>query len=198
MNDDADAKSRIALGGLGTILAAAGVGVVSPGLKDAVIARLNRSLQLGLYLEAPPWAGLLMIVAGGVLLLTAFVGQSRIERALIRVTEGRGSSIRTFLAIKHVGFAPVVRDIRRGELPADLTRRDIRHLGIDLCLELGASSPQVEAAIAAYCPKQSQRLARVAGAYHAPQIGQQAVRCRVSSGQNLADRNRPFLAKTGT
>ncbi|MBX9898222.1 MAG: SAVED domain-containing protein [Qipengyuania sp.] len=147
MNDDADTRSRIALGGLGSLLAAAGVGILSPGFKDAVLAGLNRWLDLGLYLEAPPWVGALMVLFGGVLLLLAFTGQGRLERAMIRLFDGRGSTIGTFLAVKHVGFAPVVRDIRREELPPDIARRDLRHLQVDLSLELQATPPGLEAAL---------------------------------------------------
>ena len=142
------ALRTIALGTFGGVLAAAGVGIVSPGVKDAVLAGLNHQFRLGLYLEAPPWAGGLMILSGIILLLTAFFGQGRIERALIRLFDGRNSTVGTFLAVKHVGFAPVVRDLRRDELPDGMARRDLRHLDIDLSLELAAAPPQIEAALA--------------------------------------------------
>lgn len=147
MTDDGDKKSRVALGGFGSVLAIAGVGIVSPGFKDAVLAALNRRFNLDLYLNAPPWAGGVMIAIGALLLIVAFFGQGRLERALIRVFDGRGSSIGTFLAIKHVGFAPSVRDLRADELPADLARRDLQHLSVDLSLELAATPPSLEAAL---------------------------------------------------
>lgn len=148
MSDDIDARTRVALATFGGALTAAGIGIVSPGLQDVVLAGLNKRFHLGLYLEAPPWAGALMIACGAIVLLMTFLGQGRLERALVRLFNGRGSSIGTFLAVRHVGFAPAVRHIQQDELPAGMARRDLRHLDLDLSLELGTTPPQVEAALA--------------------------------------------------
>lgn len=49
MADDADAKSRIALGEFGGVLAIAGTGTASPGANHALLAGINRQ-----FMDAPP------------------------------------------------------------------------------------------------------------------------------------------------
>ncbi len=146
MADGEDSKSRRAIGVFGAVTGAAGASILSPGFKDAILSGLNSYFHLHLYLDAPPWAGAALLVVAAVLLLVAFMGQSRIERAFVRVFDGRGSSVGTLLAVKHIGFVPAVRDIQRQELPADLSRRDLRHLLVDLSTDLTTSPPSLEAA----------------------------------------------------
>jgi hypothetical protein len=146
--DDADTWARRTVGGIGVLAAAAGVTIVSPGLKDALLAILNKTFGLGLYLDAPPWMGWLLIAVGFVLLILAYFGQGRVAGGLSRIFDGRDATIGTLVAVKHAGFLPVVRDIRTAELPQDLARRDLRHLNVDLSLELSASPPALETALA--------------------------------------------------
>lgn len=148
MSDDVDKKSRTALVTTGGLLVAAGLGILTPGLKDAFLAGLNKWFRLNLYLDAPPWAGGLLLALGLILLLVAFIGQDRLERGLVRLSNGPGATVGTFLAIKHVGFAPAVRDLRKAELPSGMARRDLRHLEVDVSLELGSAPLQIEAALA--------------------------------------------------
>lgn len=148
MAEDADTKSRVALGFSGGLITTAGVSILSPGFKDALLSLLNTHFKLGLYLDPPPWVGALLISIGVLLLVVSFVGQSRIERAFTWLIGRHRATIGTFLAVKHVGFSPVVRDIRQDELPSDLRRRDLRHQNVDLTPELAGTPPALEAALA--------------------------------------------------
>ena len=146
--DDADTKTRLSLGTIGVLFGVAGVSIVSPGFKDAILSALNRTFDLSLYLDAPPWAGGLLIFVSLFCLTAAFAGQSRLEQGLKWLAAGKASTVGTFLAIKHVGFAPAPRDLKRDELPSQLARRDLQHLTIDLSDELSAVPPLLEAAVA--------------------------------------------------
>ncbi|OBX18934.1 hypothetical protein A9995_10355 [Erythrobacter sp. QSSC1-22B] len=147
MINDPDTKTRIGLLTFGSLFSAASVGIVAPGLKDAFLAALNRQFGLDLYLDAPLWIGVSLILIGLSLLVAAFAGQSRLERVAVRLFDGQGSRVGTFVAIKHLGFAPIVRDILKNELPSGLARRDLRPLVIDQSRELGANPPGLEAAL---------------------------------------------------
>jgi hypothetical protein len=148
MSDGEDFKSRRAIVTFGGVAGVAGVSILLPGLKEAILAGLNSFFHLHLNLDAPPWVGVTLLAVAVVFLSAAFMGQSRIERAFVRVFDRRGSSVGTFLAVKHIGFAPAVRDIQRQELAADLSRRDLRHLHVDLTTDLNTSPPSLEAALA--------------------------------------------------
>jgi len=147
MNDDADSKSRIGLGSIGGLSATTGLSILSPGVKDAILSRVNQIFDLKLYLEVPPWAGAVLLALGVVLLILAFIGQGRLDRASVWIRDGRGASVGTFLAVKHDGFFPLVRKISQDELPSDMRRRDLRHLDIDLSHDLSIDPPALEAAL---------------------------------------------------
>lgn len=136
----ADTKTRLSAGGFGALCGGAGVGILSPGFKDAGLAEVNRVLHLQMELDPPQWAAWVLIPIGIMFLLLAFVGQERIFNR-------HGATVGTFLAIKHLGFKPAVRDIRRDELPAKFSRRDLRYLTIDLASDLATAPPRLEMAI---------------------------------------------------
>jgi len=81
------------------------------------------------------------------MLVLAFFGPARVERALVHVV-GASRSKGAVVAIKEIGFAPAVRDLNREELPPHLNGRQVQHLVIDVSHELSANPPQVEAALA--------------------------------------------------
>lgn len=147
MPDDVDVWARRALGTFGAVATGAGIGIVSPAVKEAVLSFLNHRYELKLF-DAPPWMGWTLIGIGLVALLLSFIGQARLERMITFIFNGRGSTVGTFLTVKHTGFVPAVRDIKTAELPPVFSRRDLRHLPIDLGPDLALSPPAVEAALA--------------------------------------------------
>lgn len=147
MANEDDSKSRVALVSFGAAAGAVGLSIISPGIKDAVLAWLNASYDLKLSLDAPLWAGILLVCFSVLVLVIAFVGQSRLELSASRVFNRNSARIGSFLAVKHVGFAPVVRDVRQDELPSDVRQSDLRHLSIDVSADLAENPPSLEAAL---------------------------------------------------
>jgi hypothetical protein len=115
---------------------------VVPGFKDALLSFLNQLFDLNLYLDAPPWAGGILLFLGLSLLLLGFMGQDRLAIGRSRRAPG------TALVIKQTGFAPTVPNLRQHELPDDWKHRELQHLAIELSPELSAAPPQLEAALA--------------------------------------------------
>lgn len=147
MAEDVEAKARNAVVGFGVAATGGGLGVITPGVQDAILTFADHKLGLKLF-ETPPVMGWTLIGIGCLFLLLGFFGQNLIERAVTFVFNGRGSTIGTFLTVKHIGFVPPIRDVQSDELPKALRRRDFRHLTVDLGPQLAASPQQVEAAVA--------------------------------------------------
>lgn len=150
MVSEGDTSSGKRLAASGAALLAVGLAIVSPGLKDAAVAFLNRVLGLGLSLNAPIWLGVVLIILGVVLLLIAFFGRDAVLSGLTDIS-GRGQATQgTLLVIKHTGFKSVVRDLRVDELPKAQQRRDLQHLRLDVSDQLSSSPPKLTQALAAH------------------------------------------------
>jgi hypothetical protein len=147
MAEDIDVRTRSAIGTFGVLSAGAGLGVITPEIKEAILSFLNRRLGLQLF-DAPPWMGWMLIALGLSCLLLAFFGQGRIDAVSRYLFHGRGSTVGTFLVVKHTGFTPPVRDIQQSELPKTLNRCALQQLSIDISGDLALSPPSLEVALA--------------------------------------------------
>ncbi|WP_267382411.1 MULTISPECIES: SAVED domain-containing protein [unclassified Sphingomonas] len=147
MVEDADVGTRRAIGTFGVLSAGAGLGVVTPAIKEAILSFLNKRLGLQLF-DAPPWMGWALIALGLICLLLAFFGQGRIDGVFKYLFHGRNSTVGTFLVVKHTGFVPPVRDIQQSELPKALNRCALQHLSIEVGGDLALNPPALEAALA--------------------------------------------------
>ncbi|MBC9207085.1 SAVED domain-containing protein [Roseomonas aerophila] len=119
----------------GVTLVAAGLALMSPGFKDALLSAVNKAFDLGLSLDAPWWTGVPLVAAGVWLLVPLFVRQLRDAR---RPDE----PARAFLALRHVSLdlslPPKLEEV---SIPGWLGRRYLRHADCDQtrCLSLGAT-----------------------------------------------------------
>jgi hypothetical protein len=147
MTEDVDVGSRRAINTFGVLSAGAGLGVITPAIKEAMLSFLNKRLGLQLF-DAPPWMGWVLIALGLGCLLLAFFGQGRIDDVFRFLFHGRDSTVGTFLVVKHTGFVPPVRDIQQSELPKTLNRRALQHLSIEIGGDLGLNPPALDAALA--------------------------------------------------
>lgn len=130
----------------GTAILGVGLSTLSPGFKDATLAFLNQNLGLG-FSEVPLWAAGVCILLGVLLLLLAFFGPARVAQTVAHLA-GTSRPPGIVVAIKEVGFAPVVRGVTLEELPPRLAGREIQHLVVDISQELSANPPHLDAALA--------------------------------------------------
>ena len=74
VNGQADASGHIALA---SALVLAGIAIVSPGIKDALVSFLNKQFDLGLSPDTPWYVGLLLIGLGvaSIAVVQALVGE---------------------------------------------------------------------------------------------------------------------------
>ena len=105
---------------LGGSIVLAGLAVLSPGVRDALLAYANNTWKLGLSLEAPWWIGLPLIALGALLFILGFV------------TDRAGTSKGQFLAIRHQSFQPLAPNLPTEALPRRMQRRKINVYDCDL------------------------------------------------------------------
>lgn len=147
MAEDVDVWARRAIGTFGVLSAGAGLGVITPAIKEAMLSFLSKRLGLQLF-DAPPGMGWVLIALGLGALLLAFFGQGRIDDVFGFLFHGRDSTVGTFLVVKHTGFVPPVRNIQQSELPKALNRRALQNLCIEIGGDLGLNPPGLDAALA--------------------------------------------------
>ena len=134
-SDERGPSGSRALTGLGGLLIAAGLALISPGFKDAVLAALNKAFDLGLSLEAPGWSGWPLVVLG-----TMFVAPLLLRNLRAALRPER--PVRAFLALRHMSLdLSVPPKLEDKSVPGWLGRRYLRHADCDQtkCLSLGAS-----------------------------------------------------------
>ncbi len=141
-----DDIARRSLGTLGTAMAALGLGILVPGLKDVLIAFLDRTFDLHLY-NAPPWVGWLLLGGGIILLAVAFVGVDRVWNWLEHRTGMTGWNKGAVVVLQQTGFDSNQRDLHSDELPPKLAGRAIRTVRADLSPHLRRSPPDVDRAL---------------------------------------------------
>jgi len=146
MSEDGDGHARKGLGVGGALLLASGLSILNPAWKDAALAFLNRTFDLDLYLEAPPFVGGILVFVGAAFLLLTFFGPARLSRAAAHLS-GASRPAGPVVALKEIGFAPAVRNLTPEELPPRLSGRELQHLVVDVSHELSANPPQLEAAL---------------------------------------------------
>ena len=127
--------------GLAGLLVVAGIGIVSPGLKDALLAALNKWFGLGLSLDAPYFVGFPLIVAGIGVYLYGEHG-TRQERKLA-AAQPPG----TFIALHHQSFEPPTARLPDSAAPSRLGRRIIRHIECDQSVFFSAGKADPAAAV---------------------------------------------------
>jgi len=127
-------------------MAALGLGILVPGLKDVLIAFLDRTFDLHLY-NAPPKVGWLLLGGGIILLAVAFVGVDRVWNWLEHRTGMTGWNKAAVVVLQQTGFDSNQRDLRSDELPPKLAGRAIRTVRADLSPHLRRSPPDVDRAL---------------------------------------------------
>jgi hypothetical protein len=123
------------------LLIAVGLGLISPGLKDAALSYLNKTFELGLSLDAPLWVGVCLVTIGVIVFLIGFWADFRTD-------PGR------FIAIRHQSFKPLTAQLPNGALPKRLRKSKIVTLLCDqsnfltggVCDPIGAVSQQQQLA----------------------------------------------------
>lgn len=111
--------------GLAFLLVIPGVGLVLPGPKEALVAAANKWASLQLPLDAPWYAGLILIVAGVGVFIYGEHGARR-ERSIAAAKPPD-----TFVALRHQSFDPTTALLQDSAVPARLGRRTIRHVECD-------------------------------------------------------------------
>ena len=101
-------------------LALAGIAIMSPGIRDALMSFLNNQLQLGLSLDAPWYVGPPAILLGAGIY---FYGEHGARVA--------AKPPGTFIALHHQSFEPTTGRLPDSSIPARLGRRTIRHVECD-------------------------------------------------------------------
>jgi CBASS immunity sensor of nucleotide second messenger signals len=89
-----------------------GLGLISPGFKDAAVSYLNKTFSLGLSLDAPWWIGIFLVTIGVIVFLVGFLGG-------LRVAPPR------FIAIRHQSFKPLTAQLPNEALPKRLRKSKI-------------------------------------------------------------------------
>ena len=104
-------------------LAIAGIAILNPGIRDALMSFLNTQLHLGLSLEAPWYMGppAIMLAAG-----IYFYGEHGARAA--------AKPPGTFVALHHESFEPPTRRLPDSGVPARLGHRNITHVECDQSL----------------------------------------------------------------
>lgn len=105
---------------LGSTIVLVGLAVLSPGIKDALLAYVNNTWKLGLPLDAPWWIGLPVIALGALLFILGFV------------TDRAGAIKGQFVAIRHQSFQPLAANLPVEALPKRMQRRKINVYDCDL------------------------------------------------------------------
>jgi hypothetical protein len=103
----------------GTALIIGGLAVISPGIRDALLAYANNTYNLGLSLDAPWWIGLILISVGLLLFVLGFV------------TDRAGTSKGQFVAIRHQ-FQPLAANLPKEAMPRRMQRRKIQVYDCDI------------------------------------------------------------------
>jgi hypothetical protein len=98
---------------IGSSLILAGLVILSPSLSDAILAFLNKVLDLGLSLDAPWWVGLLIILLGAVFFIFGFI------------SDGSETHKGQFVAVRHQSFQPLAGTLPAEALPSRMKRRRI-------------------------------------------------------------------------
>lgn len=104
----------------GTALIISGLAVISPGIRDALLAYANNTYNLGLSLDAPWWIGLILISIGLLLFVLGFV------------TDRSGTSKGQFVAIRHQSFQPLAANLPKEAMPRRMQRRKIQVYDCDI------------------------------------------------------------------
>ncbi|BAU94106.1 protein of unknown function; putative membrane protein (plasmid) [Methylorubrum extorquens DM4] len=104
----------------GGALVLAGLAVISPGVKDALLALANNTYNLGLSLDAPWWIGLPLVSLGLLLFILGFV------------TDRSGTNKGQFVAIRHQSFQPLAANLPKEAMPRRMQRRKIQVYDCDL------------------------------------------------------------------
>jgi CBASS immunity sensor of nucleotide second messenger signals len=104
------------------LLIVAGIAVLIPGPKDALMSLANSRLGLGLSLDAPWYIGL-PLIAGGV--FTYIYGEHGARGDRNRATVG------IFIALRHQSFEPLASRLDITAMPAPPGQRTIRHVECD-------------------------------------------------------------------
>lgn len=128
---EGDAAARKVLGGAGGAAFLGGLGVIVPSWNDLLLAFVNKVVSTQLY-ELPPALGWVLIVLGGVMLLAAFFGPTRIDRWVGGGKAGAKSG--SLIVLRHLGFLPAVRAPTGDELAGPSGEPEV----IDLSIDLGA------------------------------------------------------------
>ena len=122
VNGQADASGHIALA---SALVLAGIAIVSPGIKDALVSFLNKQFDLGLSPDTPWYVGLLLIGLGVMVYCYGEYGIRRSRELSTATPPG------TFAALRHQSFEPLAGQLPTDAVPARLGRRTVCHVECD-------------------------------------------------------------------